>query len=506
MEVARTIFGLGTLSYLHQAPLFLKTSQSLFPRPSLSLKPMKHNFWSSFDTLFSLHWGDYFLSVLVDDSEFDDIGREIESVMKPYVRDKLISSHNSNKDKIRLIHLLMSLGFSYYFESDIEMIPNQAFEELDMIIAKEDVLETISIMFEVFRLYQHKMSCDSLVRFKGEDGRLKESLVGDEAKSFTRNHLEFLVESTTIPPHLSSHIRDALYIDRYHNMEILVPREYISFYEQEEGHDLTLLKFAKLSFNYCHQDIPSKLPYVRDRIVETYFPTLGLYFEPRFSLERIIIAKMIIIVVSLNDVCDSYATYPEAKSLIDSLQMYYYMHPVIVRLCLIEREMKPRGRSASVQHTIDETKSLGRAYLALSKWASEGYMPTFDEYMEVGEVTGGMDGFALYNFIAMEDCDEKPLEMRKGEVVNGVNSYMNQHGVTKEEAVEELRKMARDNYKIVMEELLTITDVPRPVLVRCLNLARLFDVFCKNSNDEFTYPHGNLKDLITSIFIHPIPV
>ncbi|OAP01637.1 hypothetical protein AXX17_AT3G35180 [Arabidopsis thaliana] len=166
--------------------------------------------------------------------------------MKPYVRDKLISSHNSNKDKIRLIHLLMSLGFSYYFESDIEMIPNQAFEELDMIIAKEDVLETISIMFE--------------------------------------------------------------------------------------------------------------------------------------------------------------------------------------------------------------------------------------------------------------------REMRKGEVVNGVNSYMNQHGVTKEEAVEELRKMARDNYKIVMEELLTITDVPRPVLVRCLNLARLFDVFCKNSNDEFTYPHGNLKDLITSIFIHPIPV
>ncbi|CAA0384230.1 unnamed protein product [Arabidopsis thaliana] len=477
MEAARTVFGLGTLSYLHQAPLFLKTSQSLFPRPSLSLKPMKHDFVcvkattksSTSDDLESGHplilfspsiWGDYFLSVSVDDSELDDIAREIESVMKPYVRDRLISSHNSNKDKIHLIHLLMSLGISYYFESDIEMILNQDFEELDMIIAKEDDLETISIMFEVFRLYQHKMSCDSLVRFKGEDGRLKESLVGDvrgmlqlyqashlgtpsdqyimeEAKSFTRNHLEFLVESTTIPPHLSSHIRDALYIDRYHNMEILVQREYISFYEQEEGHDLTLLKWWK------DQDIPYKLPYMRDRIVETYFPTLGLYFEPRFSLRRIIIAKMIIIVVSLNDVCDSYATYPEAKSLIDSLQTKQYFHTKWQYWTgEIEREMKPRGRSASVQHTIDETKSLGRACLALSKWASEGSMPTFDEYMEVEE-----------------------REMRKGEVVNGVNSYMNQHGVTKEEAVEELRKMARDNYMIVMEELLTITDVPRPVLV-----------------------------------------
>ena len=141
---------------------------------------------------------------------------------------------------------------------------------------------------------------DSLVRFKGEDGRLKESLVGDvrgmlqlyqashlgtpsdqyimeEAKSFTRNHLEFLVESTTIPPHLSSHIRDALYIDRYHNMEILVQREYISFYEQEEGHDLTLLKFAKLSFNYCRihyiQELKTLTKYANHHIILLFFFT-----------------------------------------------------------------------------------------------------------------------------------------------------------------------------------------------------------------------------------------
>ncbi|CAL9220830.1 unnamed protein product [Arabidopsis halleri] len=603
MEAARTGFGLVTFSDLHQAPLFLKTSHSLFSRLSLSLKPMKHDFScvkattksSTSDDLESgrpsthfppSFWGDYFLSLSVDDSEFDKIAREIESVMKPNVRDRLISSHNSNKDKIRLIHLLISLGISHYFETEIEMILNQAFEELDGIMAEEDDLETISIMFEVFRLYQHNISCDTLVRFKGEDGRFKESLVGDvrgmlqlyqaahlgtpseyimeEAKSFTRSQLESLVASTTIPPHLSSHIRDALYRARYHNMEILVAREYICFYEQEEGHDLTLLKFAKLNFNYCrlhyiHElktltkwwkdlDIPSKLPYARDRIVEVYFPTLGVYFEPRFSLGRIIMTKIIIILVVLDDTCDSYATFPQAKSLIDSLQRWdleaidelpsYLI--IVVRLILetmgeIEREMKPRGRSASVQHTIDETKSLGRAYLAISKWASAGHVPTFEEYMEVGLVTAGMDDFASYSFIAMEDCDEKPLyewfnskpkifqalcaiyrinndivtyerEMKTGEVANGVNCYMNQHDVTKEEAVEELSKMARDNYKIVMEELLTTIDVPRPVLVRCLNIARLIDVFCKDGTDEFTNPHGKLKDLITSLFIHPIPV
>ncbi|CAH8277290.1 unnamed protein product [Arabidopsis lyrata] len=542
-------------------------------------------------------WGDYFLSLSVDDSEFDKIEREIESVMKPNVRDKLISSHNSNKDKIRLIHLLISLGISHYIETEIEMILNQTFKELDGIISEEDDLETISIMFEVFRLYQHKISCDTFVRFKGKDGRFKESLVADvrgmlqlyqaahlgtpsedimeEAKSFTRNQLESLVTSTTIPPHLSSHIRNALYRARYHNMEILVAREYISFYDQEEGHDLTLLKFAKLNFNYCRLlyiqelktltkwwkdlDIPTKLPYVRDRIVESYFPAVGIHFEPRFSLGRIIAAKIIIVLVALNDTCDSYATFPQAKSLIDSLQRWdlegidelQSYSRIVVRLILetmgeifflvsetmgeIEREMMPRGRSACVKQTIEETKNLGRSYLALSKWASEGHVPTFDEYMEVGLVTAGMDDFALYSFIAMEDCDEKQLyewfnskskifqalcymyrvnndiityerEMSKGEVVNGVNSYMNQHGVTKEKAVEELSKMARDNYKIVMEELLTTTDVPRQVLVRCLNIARLIDVFCKDGVDEFSNSHGKLKDLITSLFIYHIPV
>lgn len=94
--------------------------------------------------------------------------------------------------------------------------------------------------------------------------------------------------------------------------------------------------------------------------------------------------------------------------------------------------------------------------------------------------------------------------MSRGEVANGVNCYMKQHGVTKEEAVEELSKMARDNYKIIMEEFLTTIDVPRPVLVRCLNVARMIDVFCKEGRDEFTNPHGKLKDLIASLFLHPL--
>lgn len=95
-------------------------------------------------------------------------------------------------------------------------------------------------------------------------------------------------------------------------------------------------------------------------------------------------------------------------------------------------------------------------------------------------------------------------EMKRGKVATGLNCYMKQHEVTKEEAVEELNKIATDYYKIIMEEFLTTTAVPRPVLVRCLNVSRPVDLIYKES-DKFTNP-GELKDAITSLFIHPIPL
>ncbi|CAN7010942.1 unnamed protein product [Brassica rapa subsp. trilocularis] len=606
MEASRMSFGLSSPHHACKVPICLKTNLSLVPqcllqKKSLSRRQKKHDLFcvranksASDDDLESSRpltqfspsfWGDYFLSFSVDQSESDGLAKEIESVMKPNVRDRLMSSHSGDKEKIRIIHLLICLGISHYFDKEIEEILDQGFRKLNDIIAKEDDLETISIMFEVFRLYGHKMSCDNFERFKGEDGRFKESLAGDvrgmlqlyqaahlgtpsedildEAMSFTRNQLECFAsqEMSTLSPHLSTHIRNALYRPRCHNMEIFAAREYVSFYNHEEGHDEVLLRFAKLSFNYCrllyiqeiktltkwwnNLDVPSKLPYVRDRIVETHFPALGPYFEPRYSLGRIIMTKIIIVVVILDDTCDAYGTFPEVKSLIDFLQRWDlgaieelqgYLR-IVARTLLetlgeIEREMKPRGRSASVQHTIDEIKSIGRAYLAISNWARAGHVPTFEEYMEVAMVTAGMDDFASYSFIAMEDCDEKPLyewfnskprifqalcvmyrlkndiatyelEMKRGEVANGVNCYMKQHDVTKEETVEEFNKIYRENYKIMMEEFLTTKCVPRQILMRCLNISRTFDVICKEG-DGYTEPLGNLKDMITSFFLHPI--
>lgn len=97
----------------------------------------------------------------------------------------------------------------------------------------------------------------------------------------------------------------------------------------------------------------------------------------------------------------------------------------------------------------------------------------------------------------------KQLEISRGEVANGVNCYMKQHGVSKEVAMEELDKMYKYNYKVIMEEFLTIKDVPHPVLVRCINIARPMEVFYKEGNDEYTSPQAKIKKFIAAVLLHP---
>lgn len=90
-------------------------------------------------------------------------------------------------------------------------------------------------------------------------------------------------------------------------------------------------------------------------------------------------------------------------------------------------------------------------------------------------------------------------------MANGVNCYMKQYGVTKEAAMEELRKMERDSFKIMMEEFMTSTAVPRQILMRVVNIGRTIDLYYKEG-DGIGHPDQKLKDLLASLFLYPIPL
>ncbi|KAG2261037.1 hypothetical protein Bca52824_068116 [Brassica carinata] len=520
-------------------------------------------------------WDDYFLYAPIDELELDVLASELEAI-KPNVREMLMSSspaelgHDSAKRKLLLIYLMTSLGVAYHFEDEIEKTLAHAFERIDDMIANEHDLYTIAIFFWVFRTYGYNMSADAFKRFKGDDGMFMDSLakdakgmlslyeaahlrttrdyIMDEALSFTMEHMESLEGRAR--PHLSRLIHNALGLSQHWNMEILVAMEYVSFYEQEEDHDETLLKFSKLNFKllqliylkelrtvtkwYKELDFASKLPpYFRDRIVELHF----------FVISMIMLTKFYTVETITDDTFDRYASISEAESLANSLERWApdkdtdtqpdYLKFVFKFILDVfkdfEREVGSEGRSYSVKGTIEEFKRLVKSNLDLAKWAQIAHVPSFEDYMEVGEVeitmyatmAGTLMGMGhiatkeTYEWLKsrpkliqslsingrlMNDMAGFEDDMSRGYVTTAVNCYMKQYGVTKSEAFKKLHQMRVDNDKIVNEELLKIKDVPKRVLKEAINCARMTHV-AYGYGEGLTHPEGKIKDYIISLYI-----
>lgn len=68
-------------------------------------------------------------------------------------------------------------------------------------------------------------------------------------------------------------------------------------------------------------DIPTKLPYARDRMVEVYFWTLvGMYYEPKYTFGRILVSKIICLVSLIDVTFDAYGTFEELTLFTESCQ------------------------------------------------------------------------------------------------------------------------------------------------------------------------------------------
>lgn len=70
-------------------------------------------------------------------------------------------------------------------------------------------------------------------------------------------------------------------------------------------------------------DLVSKLPYARDRVTEIYVCWgLGVYFEPKYSLGRIILAKVCALTSVIDDTYDAYGTFEELELFTEAVQRF----------------------------------------------------------------------------------------------------------------------------------------------------------------------------------------
>lgn len=71
-------------------------------------------------------------------------------------------------------------------------------------------------------------------------------------------------------------------------------------------------------------DVPNKIPYTRDRLVELYFWALGVYFEPQYSRARIFLTKVLAMSTLIDDTYDAYGIFEELEIFTEAVQRYMY--------------------------------------------------------------------------------------------------------------------------------------------------------------------------------------
>ena len=66
----------------------------------------------------------------------------------------------------------------------------------------------------------------------------------------------------------------------------------------------------------------NKLSFARDRLMECFFWTVGMVFEPQFSNCRKGLTKLISLITIIDDVYDVYATLEELEMFTDTVQRF----------------------------------------------------------------------------------------------------------------------------------------------------------------------------------------
>ncbi|KAJ0786525.1 putative (-)-germacrene D synthase [Helianthus annuus] len=391
--------------------------------------------------------------------------------------------------------------------------------------------------------------------------RVPGEVVLDDALVFTKTHLNNIANDPGCEVILSNHIKEALERPIRKRLPRLDALCYIPFYEHDVSHHKALLKLAKLGFNHLQSlhkkelsllskwwkdfDVPNNFHFMRNRLVENYFWVLGVYFEPQYSRARVFMSKVMAVSTILDDAYDAYGTFEELAIFTKAVQRWSitcmdelpadYMKLLYKILLDVYDEMEivmaKEGKAHHVNYAKEAMKEMIRNFMTEAKWRNEGYIPTVEEHKSVSFMSCGYKMLTIAAFVGMGDMitdksfewvlTNPPLikassqicrlmddivghkeEQKREHVASVVESYMKEHDVTEEEYVYDVfKQQVEEGWKDLNKESLKCKDVPLPLLMCVINLARVMDTLYKY-DDTFTRVGEELKGHIKSLFVH----
>ncbi|KAG5546310.1 hypothetical protein RHGRI_018473 [Rhododendron griersonianum] len=383
--------------------------------------------------------------------------------LKEKVRKQLVEAKGEYSQQLDLIDAIQRLGVAYHFETEIDQGLHQIYETYHQSghknVNNDEDLYITALSFRLLRQQGYPVSCDVFNKLKDNEGKFKESLIGDvrgllslyeatflsvrqedildEAMEFTATRLNSALPNLSNNP-IAEQVVHALYQPIHKGLTRLESRHYISFYEKDDSHNKVLLDFAKLDFNLVqklHQrelseitrwwkdlDVARKLPFARDRLVECYFWILGVYYEPQYIPAIRNLTKLLSLLSLIDDIYDaSNTTIEELVLFNDAIQRWEainaldqlsdYMKIVYQKILdtynIIDDEMAKQGRSYGVEYAKSAFKDLVGAYCKEAKWYHEGYAPSMDEHMALALLSCGHKSLSSIALLGMGELATK---------------------------------------------------------------------------------------------------
>ncbi|MFS7947693.1 putative lyase [Helianthus anomalus] len=378
-------------------------------------------------------WGDRFLLFSLDNSKLEAYSKAMGQP-KEELRRLILNPLMDSNEKLSLIYSVYRLGLAYLFTKDIDGQIDKLFNQLNMQDYDETDLYTISIHFQVFRIFGYKFSCEVFNKFKDfSSGEFKEDIttdvrgmmsfyessqlrirgesILDEAIAFTETKLKTIEK--TLQGALARQVKHALERPFHRGHPVVEARQYLLNFEEEISRYDSLQMLPKVHCNYLQLlqkeelktlskwskdlDLQAKTPYVRDRVPELYVWILALFLEPYYSQARIITTKVIQLVLMLDDTYDAYATIEESRLLTHAINRWdisaVSQLPESIKSFyeILLDEFVELNKQQETKDLIEATKKafqeLARGYLQEAEWRHSGEVPSFEEYMRVGLTT-----------------------------------------------------------------------------------------------------------------------
>ncbi|KAK2650650.1 hypothetical protein Ddye_018139 [Dipteronia dyeriana] len=369
---------------------------------------------------------------------------------------------------------------------------------------------------------------------------------------------------------ISEQVKQSLEIPLHWRMPRVEALNFINLYtttDHEDDHTrLVLLELAKLDYNLVqsiHQQelkelsrwwsqlgFKENLRFSRDRLMENYLWAMGINFEPQFSKCRIGLTKFVCVLTAIDDMYDVYGSPEELELFTNAVKRWDVRAmedlPDYMKICYFAMFNFANDLAFDVlkHHSLNvmseirtQWTNLCGSYMVEARWFSRGYTPTVKEYLENGWISVGGPAAIVHAYLLQlqgcnltnnsldclkhgsdliywssiitrlaDDLGTSTNEIKRGDVAKTIQCYMNEEGMSEEEARDRINGLICNSWNKVNEiKIKKNKDLPKSMVKMCLNMARTAQCIFQHG-DGIGTSIGVTRDRLVSLILKAVPI